>query len=132
MKAERKSVLAASFVLHSFFAGLHSAFLPPEDSVRVVSIAIGGLIAVTLTVAGLWAWGNAAEIVDGARQPYNAMWAVRSGAVASVAAAQAALLFWVVGRVYRRQALDDLLRLSALVVFLVALVGAVTLAAASR
>jgi Ca2+/Na+ antiporter len=112
----------------------HSAFPfpPPEVPVRAISIAFGGVIAVALTVAGLWAWGNAAEIVEGARQPYNAKWAVRSGAVAAVAAAQAALLFWVVGRVYRRQALDDALRLSALVVFLVALVGAVTLGVTSR
>ena len=69
----------------------------------------------------------------GMSRPYVAKWAVRSAAVAAAAAAQGVLLVAVVGRVYaRRGALDDVLRLSALLVFTVATVSAVALGLAGR
>ena len=99
---------------------------------RSVSLYAGAMAAVALIVLGLWAWQHAAEFATGApgsaAQPYVAKWAVRSAAIAAAAAAQALLLSSVVGRVYGRQgALDAILRLSALLVFAVALVSAVAL-----
>ena len=103
---------------------------------RAVSLYAGAMAAVALMVLGLWAWQHAAEVGTGAfgstAQPYVAKWAVRSAAIAAAAAAQA-LLLSVVGRVYRRQgALDAVLRLSAMLVFAVALVSAVALGLAGR
>jgi hypothetical protein len=88
-----------------------------------------------LLVVGLWAWQHAAEVASdsASARPYVAKWAVRSAAVAAGAAAQAVLLIAVVGRIYdRRGILDDVLRLSAVLVFAVALVSAVALGLAGR
>ena len=102
---------------------------------RAVSLFGGAVASVVLLVVGLWAWQHAAEVASdgGAARPYVAAWAVRSAAVAAGAAAQAVLLIAVVGRVYRREgALEDVLRLSAVLVFVVALVSAVALGLAGR
>ena len=102
---------------------------------RVVSLVGGAVASAMLLVLGLWAWQHSAERASdgGAARPYVAKWAVRSAAVAAAAAAQAVLLVAVVGRVYRRQGpLDGVLRLSAVVVFVVALVSAVALGRAGR
>ena len=102
---------------------------------RWISVVSGGAAAVLLMFLALWAWQHSAELASdgGAARPYVAKWAVRSAAVAAGAAAQAVVLVAVVGRVYRRQgALDDVLRLSAVVVFLVALVSAAALGLAGR
>jgi hypothetical protein len=105
--------------------------------VRAISLYGGAMGAVALMVLGLWAWQHAAEVatdtLGSTAQPYVAKWAVRSAAIAAAAAAQAVLLTAVVGRVYGRQgALDAVLRLSALLVFAVALVSAVALGLAGR
>jgi hypothetical protein len=102
---------------------------------RAFTVWAGGIVSVALLVAGLWAWQHAAEVAsDGAAaRPYVATWAVRSAAVAAAAAAQAVLLIAVVGRAYgRRGVLDDVLRLTAVLVFAVALVSAVALGLAGR
>ena len=99
---------------------------------RTVSIAVGGVVAVALVVAGLWAWGDAAEIVDGARQPYSAKWAVRCGAVAAVAAAQALLSFFLIAAVFRRDFFTSAVRFTAGLVGGAALVSAVALGFAGR
>ena len=100
-----------------------------------MSLVGGAVASVVLLVASLWAWQHAAEVAsDGAAaRPYVATWAVRSAAVAAAAAAQAVLLIAVVGRVYGRHGvLDDVLRLTAVLVFAVALVSAVALGLAGR
>ena len=102
---------------------------------KAVSLVGGGIVSVALMVLGLWAWQHAAEVATdgGAARPYVATWAVRSAAVAAAAAAQAVLLVVVVGRAFpRHRALDDALRLSALLVLVVALVSAVALGLAGR
>jgi len=112
--------------------------LPPSSfdaggSLRAASLVGGAAVSLGLMVLGLWAWQHAAEVANGAARPYVAKWAVRGVAVAAAAAAQAVLLVAVVGRVYRRQgALDEVLRLSAVLVFLVALVSAAALGLAGR
>ena len=100
-----------------------------------MSLVGGALASVALLVAGLWAWQHAGKVAadSAAARPYVATWAVRSAAVAAAAAAQAVLLVAVVGRVYRRHGvLDDVLRLTAVLVFAVALVSAVALGLAGR
>jgi hypothetical protein len=103
--------------------------------VRAIGLVGSGLASVVLLMVSLWAWQHAAEVASdgGAARPYVATWAVRSAAIAAGAAAQAVLLIAVVGRVYRRQgALDEVLRLSAVLVFVLALVSAVALVLAGR
>jgi hypothetical protein len=103
--------------------------------VRAASLIGGALVSLGLVLVSLWTWQHAAEVASdgGAARPYVATWAVRSAAVAAAAAAQAVLLVAVVGRVYRaRGALDDVLRLSAVLVFVLALVSAVALGLAGR
>ena len=102
---------------------------------RAVSLVGGAVASLALLVVALWAWQHAAEVASdgGAARPYVAKWAVRSAAVAAAAAAQGVLLVAVVGRVYARHGpLDDVLRLSAGLVFAVATVSAVALGFAGR
>ena len=109
---------------------------------HAASLVVGAAAAVVLMVLALWAWTHAAEVATSAwatgasgrvSRPYVFTWAVRSAAVAAAAAAQAVLLVAVVGRVYRRRgAADAVLRLFALLVFVVALVSAAALALAGR
>lgn len=101
---------------------------------KAASVFLGGTVTILLMVLCLWAWQHAAALAAEreATRPYVATWAVRSGAIALAAAAQAVLLVAVLGRLYRRQLLDDVLRLSAALVFAVALVSAVALGLASR
>ena len=102
---------------------------------RAVSLFGGAAVSIALLVLGLWAWQHSAEVASdgGAARPYVAKWAVRSAAVAAAAAAQAILLIAVVGRAYNRHGvLDDVLRLSSILVFAVALVSAVALGLAGR
>jgi hypothetical protein len=89
-------------------------------------------VAVVLMVTCLWAWQNAGEFFVDATRPYVATMAARSAAVALGAAAQVVLLTLVVGRLYPRQLLDEMLKLSAAGVMVVSLVAAVALALAAR
>src|SRR5690349_13273140 len=99
-----------------------------------VTIA-AALFAAGLVVFGLWAWQSAPDIAIeswGAARPEVAAWAVRSGAVAAVAAAQAILMSLVAGRVYRRGAFDAIIGLAAGAIFAIALVSAVACGLAGR
>lgn len=99
------------------------------------SIAITGgsaVVAAALMVACLWAWQGAGHFSVDASRPYVATLAARTAAVALGAAAQVIILTLVVGRIYRRQLVDDVLKLTAAAAMLVALVGAVALALAAR
>ncbi len=99
---------------------------------RAVSVVGGAALSVALVVLGLWAWHHAAEVTASADEPYAARWAVKCAAVAAAAAAQAVLLVMVVGRLYRRQLGDDVLRVTTVVVFRAALGGALVLGLAGR
>ena len=99
------------------------------------SIAITGVSAIAamaLVVACLWAWQRAAHFSVDAARPDVATLAARTAAVALGAAAQVILLTMVIGRLYRRQLIDDVLKLTAAAVMLVAIVGATALAMAAR
>jgi len=85
-----------------------------------------------LMVACLWAWQSAGHFSVDASRPYVATMAARTAAIALGAAAQVIILTLVVGRIYRRQLIDDVLKLTAAAVMIVALVGAVALALAAR
>ena len=84
----------------------------------------GTAVACAMVIAGLWGWqGSADWAIDwGAGNPEMATWAVRSGAIALIAAAQAILIGFVAGQVYRRAKADTILAITA---------GAVCLAAAA-
>jgi hypothetical protein len=94
----------------------------------------GGLLAAALVLLALYGWQHAvalAELADPAR-PAAAVLAVRSGAVAAAALGQLLLLILVVGRLYPRRLVDEVLRLGAGLVAALAFVGAVALAIAGR
>jgi hypothetical protein len=92
----------------------------------------GAVAAVALVVAALWAWGQAGRFAEHAHRPLVTAWAVRSGAVAAAAAAQVLVITCAIGAIYRRQPLDEMLRLLAGLIATIALVSAVALALAGR
>ncbi len=101
---------------------------------RRIAMACGGLISVALVMAGLWGWQHAGEVAGsrGGDRADLVLWAMRCGAAGALAGAQVVALTLVVGKVYRRGLLDEVLRVSAAVVFLLALVGAIALGLAGR
>ncbi len=92
----------------------------------------GALAAICLVVAALWCWGRAWQIAESAHRPDVAVWAVRSGALSALAAAQVLVITCAVGALYRRRPVDQMLRLLAGLVATIALVSAVALALAGR
>ncbi len=89
-------------------------------------------------VLGLWLWQQASRLADGwvgygdsARRDV-AKWAFRSGAIAIAAVAQGVFVIAVWGRLYRRQLLDNLLKMLLALVFTVAVISAVALGFAAR
>jgi hypothetical protein len=108
-------------------------FVPlPEVLMRAVSATCGAALAVALMVLGLWGWQHAAEVATDATRPHATAWAVRSGAVAAAAAAQGLILILVVAPFYRRQFVDDVLRLATVVVLTLAAVAMIALGLAGR
>ena len=97
-------------------------------------VVVGSLVTVGLMFVALYAWRHASVIAGDweASRPYVAAWAVRSAAIAVAAAAQVILLTVVVGRLYPRQLVDEVLRLTAVLIGTVALVSALALAFAGR
>lgn len=92
------------------------------------------LLAGAMVVAGLWAWQGAPDMVLdwSLSRPEIATWAMRSAAVAIMAAAQAVLVLLVAGRVYRRGTFDAVLAFTAVTVFALASVSAIACGLASR
>jgi hypothetical protein len=92
-----------------------------------IGVVVGGAVAVGMMIASLWSWQHALDISADAGNPQRAFWAMRSGAVGAAALAQLLLLTFVVGGVYPRRSrwLGEAMRLTAAVVFAVALVSAV-------
>jgi hypothetical protein len=100
---------------------------------KVISIWLGGAIAVALIVAGLWAWRFAPELAmqhaDGA---YVAKLGIRSLAIALAAGAQVVLLTLVIARVYPPRLSDRVLSIGIGVASFAALATAVVLAVSGR
>ena len=103
---------------------------------RAASIVLGAAFGVILIVAAMWGWQRAGELVHDwePHRPGAVLWAVRSGAVAAVAAGEVLLIGAVIGSIYRhrRDPLTDALGLSALVIFMLSLAGAVAFGLAGR
>lgn len=101
---------------------------------RARGMMIAGVAAAMLMVmAALWGWQSAARIAeswDG--HPGLALWGVRSGVIAAVAAAQVLLLSVVSHCMFGRDGVTDVLRRSGMVLTLAATAGAVLLGLASR
>ena len=86
---------------------------------------MGGTVAVALVVLALWGWGSAAGWVENADRPELALWAVRCGAIAALAAAQVLGMTFVVSLFHGPQRPGgQWLGLAAGLVCTVALVGA--------
>jgi hypothetical protein len=100
-----------------------------------ISMLITTVVATALMVGALWAWQQAPHLVFDADRPEIATWAVRTAAIAAAAMAQALLLLFVVGRIYRTRragGIDVALRVLTAAVFTVALVSAIALTLADR
>lgn len=93
---------------------------------------IATVISLGLVIAGLWLWQRAAFLASDASRPDIAGWAIRSGAVAAVAAAQALLSFFVIAAVFRRDFFTSAVRFIAGLVGGAAIVSAVALGFAGR
>jgi hypothetical protein len=97
-----------------------------------VRTAIGALVSIVLIVAALWTWGVAWELADKAKQPGVAVWAVRCAALAAAAAGQVMLTMVVIGGLFRRGLLDNILNLAASLICALSIAGAAALALAGR
>ena len=97
-----------------------------------LTISIGGTVGVAMMVAALWSWQGALRLSAAATRPEIELWAVRSRAIALAALAQMILLTCVVGYLYRRGFLSEILRIAAGLVGGVALVSAVALGLAGH
>ena len=91
------------------------------------------MMAVLLIVVALWAWESAPDLASDMQtgRPQAAIWAARSAALAAAALAQTILLYFVVGGIYPRRALDDALRLCFVIAFVLACVSAIALGMAA-
>ena len=99
---------------------------------RKLTTIMGSFAAISMVVAGLWAWNDARNLADSTTRPDVTLWAVRAAAVAVAAASQAMILTWFVGRIYRRDLFSDMLRVFAGLIAAVALVSAIALGLAGR
>ena len=100
---------------------------------KVISIWLGGLVAIALMVTALWAWRFAPELaMQHSDRPYLAKVGIRSLAIAVAAAGQVVLLTVVVARLYPPRLPDRLLSVGVAVGSFAALAVAVVLAVASR
>jgi hypothetical protein len=105
---------------------------PPRLGMGARVAAFGAfLFAVGLLVVAIWLWANAASLSVGRTRPTLSLWAVRLAAV-SVAAVAQVIALTVGGRVYRRDVPSDMLRLSGLLIGMLAGVGAIALGLAGR
>jgi len=94
---------------------------------KVVSGLFLILFSATAVVAGLWYGQQSQDLVLdwGLGRPNVAVWAVRSAAVAAIAAAQVILLVPVIGGIYRRGTADTVAAYTAAVIFALASVSAI-------
>lgn len=90
------------------------------------------IISLALVIGGLWLWQRAGFLASDTGRPDVAGWAIRSGAVAAVAAAQALLSFFVISALFRRDVFTSAVRFAAGLVGGAAIVSAVALGFAGR
>ena len=100
-------------------------------SVRVTTI-LGCFSALSMVVAGMWAWNEAYFLSAGTTRPDVTLWALRSAAVALAAGAQAMLLTFLVSRIYRQDLFSDVLRLFSALISAIALISALALGLAGH
>ncbi|MGH7214224.1 MAG: hypothetical protein ACREIT_05630 [Tepidisphaeraceae bacterium] len=93
---------------------------------------IGAVASIAMLVAALWAWHEAPALVEETARPEVTVWAVRSAAIALAAGAHALAIGTVVQCVYRHDLFGDVLRLSAALVFTLALASAIALGFVGR
>jgi hypothetical protein len=99
---------------------------------RGMMIVVGALGSVVLMVLALWFWQHAPAVAAGSSDPAVVAWAVRLSAVGLAAAAQAALLSFVVAKVYQRGPLERGITWGAVMLLTLALVSALALGLAGR
>lgn len=99
---------------------------------RNATIIASTLISVACVVAALWLWGHAWQLADNTSRPQVLVWAARCVAVSVASAGQVVLLTLVVGTIWRRGVLDNVLRILAALVCTLSLASAVALALAAR
>src|SRR5262245_45929986 len=100
--------------------------------VRNLTTLFGSVMATVMLVSAMWIWTRAFRLSDGTTRPDVTLWAVRSGAVALIAGAQAILMTFVVCVVYRRDLVWDVLRFGAGLVAAIAMISAIALGLAGR
>lgn len=94
---------------------------------------MGATVAIALVVLSLWGWGSAPGWVEKADRPELALWAVRCGAIAALAAAQVLGMTYVVALFHgRKRPGGQWLGLAAGLVCTIALVGAIALGIVSQ
>jgi hypothetical protein len=105
---------------------------------RKIVVVAAGILALSLMVLALWAWGQAGALTAYATRPEVARWAVRSASVSAGATAQLLVLTLVIGQLQRRSQLrrssvtSNVMRITAGLVGSVALVSAIALGLAGR
>ncbi len=101
---------------------------------RLMWAWIGLVSAIVLLSGALLVWQDAPDWVADwqSARPDVMLWAVRSGVIAVIAAAQVLVLTMVIGRLYPRRSLDDGLRLACSVAAVLACVSAAALGLAAR
>jgi hypothetical protein len=97
-----------------------------------LKLLAGGAVSVALVAGAMWAWQRAPFLWDDATRPEVAAWAIRSAAGGAIAAAQVLLLGSVVGGLFHKRMLDQILRVTACIVLAVCLVSAAALGLAAR
>ncbi len=99
-----------------------------------IRIASAVFVSALLLIAALWTWESAPDLAADMQtgRPEAAIWAARSAAMAAGALAQTILLYFVIGRMYPRRLLDDVLRLCFGIACVLACVSAIALSMAAR
>jgi hypothetical protein len=103
------------------------------EMTRKIAMVAAGVLALSLMVLALWAWGQAGALTAYATRPEVARWAVRSAAVSAGAIAHLLVLSVVIGQLTeRRSVAASVMRITAGLVGSIALVSAIALGLAGR
>jgi hypothetical protein len=104
----------------------------PSLHPAATSSILAALVAVALEVLALWCWGHAGQIATYYEpgRPDVMRSAVRAGAAAGVVGAQLVVLWFVLGRLFRRRAFDRVLSWALGLALAAAIGGTVALAVA--
>ena len=97
-----------------------------------MSAMMGATFGIALVVAAMWSWASAEQLVRRAGDPTLAAWAVRTAAVAAVAAAQVLGLSFVTVLFYDRDRAGDIMRIAAGALCTVAMIAAIAMGFLSR